>query len=261
MHLATIGQGPTLVLVHGWSNSWVGWQRLALELAKDYQVVMIDMPGFGDSGDLPEYSIDLAVEYLEQVVTGLELKTQALVGGSLGSLVVARWLELYPTRAESAILMGAIFEKLSAPALKQVYKHVLLQCGRHELLGNALVRGVKAKYTAYLVEKFVNAYHFDKQLVDRYNLPGRKKMRTKSYIDMGLSAYDFRMEQWLAQTNKCVLIIQGEADKYVNLGYARQVISKLPLGKVRLEVVACCGHNPAYEQPQVAAELIRGFVR
>ena len=43
----SIGQGPTIVLVHGWAMHSGIWQDFAEQLAKQYQVICLDLPGHG----------------------------------------------------------------------------------------------------------------------------------------------------------------------------------------------------------------------
>ncbi|MFI1919581.1 alpha/beta fold hydrolase [Nocardia sp. NPDC020380] len=44
------GQGPAIVLLHGWPEDLHAFQKVAPDLAKDHTVVAVDLPGFGDSG-------------------------------------------------------------------------------------------------------------------------------------------------------------------------------------------------------------------
>jgi len=53
IHWRLFGEGEPLVLVHGGHGSWLHWVRNIEALAKQYRVLVPDLPGFGDSGDLP----------------------------------------------------------------------------------------------------------------------------------------------------------------------------------------------------------------
>jgi len=43
------GNGPPLLLIHGYPQTHVEWHRIAPELAKRYTVVLVDLRGYGDS--------------------------------------------------------------------------------------------------------------------------------------------------------------------------------------------------------------------
>src|SRR5271157_4130028 len=46
------GNGPPLLMLHGYPQTHVCWHRLAPALAKSFTVVLPDLPGYGDSGFL-----------------------------------------------------------------------------------------------------------------------------------------------------------------------------------------------------------------
>jgi pimeloyl-ACP methyl ester carboxylesterase len=49
-HVVTGGDGPPLLLVHGWPETWYAWRLLMPGLARDFQVVAVDQRGMGLSG-------------------------------------------------------------------------------------------------------------------------------------------------------------------------------------------------------------------
>ena len=59
LHAVVGGQGPPLLLVHGWPQTWYAWRMLMPTLARDFQVVAVDQRGIGLS-DKPEHGYDTA---------------------------------------------------------------------------------------------------------------------------------------------------------------------------------------------------------
>jgi haloacetate dehalogenase len=57
IHCATAGQGPPVLLLHGYPQTHSMWHRVAPELARDYTVVCADLRGYGDSSK-PEGAAD-----------------------------------------------------------------------------------------------------------------------------------------------------------------------------------------------------------
>ena len=49
LHYVIGGEGPTVVLLHGWAQSWWGWRALMPALAKQFTVVVPDLRGVGGS--------------------------------------------------------------------------------------------------------------------------------------------------------------------------------------------------------------------
>jgi pimeloyl-ACP methyl ester carboxylesterase len=54
LHAVTGGQGPPLLLVHGWPQTWYAWRMLMPALARDFQVVAVDQRGIGLSDKPPD---------------------------------------------------------------------------------------------------------------------------------------------------------------------------------------------------------------
>ena len=59
LHAVIGGDGPPLLLVHGWPQTWYAWRMLMPTLAQDFQVVAVDQRGIGLS-DKPEEGYDTA---------------------------------------------------------------------------------------------------------------------------------------------------------------------------------------------------------
>lgn len=49
LHYVTVGQGPPVVLLHGWPQTWWEWRHILPGLAQDYTVIVPDLRGLGDS--------------------------------------------------------------------------------------------------------------------------------------------------------------------------------------------------------------------
>ncbi|WP_340677206.1 pimeloyl-ACP methyl ester esterase BioH [Paraglaciecola sp.] len=81
----TVGQGPNLVLLHGWGLNSGVWQPCIEQLTSSFTVTTIDLPGFGlNHEQLPEpYSLASVAEAICKVLP----ETCILVGWSLGGLV------------------------------------------------------------------------------------------------------------------------------------------------------------------------------
>jgi pimeloyl-ACP methyl ester carboxylesterase len=87
----TVGNGPTLLLVHGGSGSRTHWIRNVSALARRFEIVTVDLPGFGESAT-PPGSIDPA-DYMDWVADALELRLGhapfAMAGFSFGGTTTA----------------------------------------------------------------------------------------------------------------------------------------------------------------------------
>ena len=57
MHAVIGGEGPPLLLVHGWPENWYAWRLVMPALARDYEVIAVDQRGIGLS-DKPQDGYD-----------------------------------------------------------------------------------------------------------------------------------------------------------------------------------------------------------
>jgi N-formylmaleamate deformylase len=93
----TGGTKPPLVLVHGVTDNGLCWTPVAEALEADYDVIMVDARGHGES-DAPETGYDSATQAadLAGVITGLELHKPMVLGHSMGAATVFALAGLYP---------------------------------------------------------------------------------------------------------------------------------------------------------------------
>lgn len=93
INVATAGDGPPLVLVHGNPLTHFSWHRVAPQLARDFTVVAPDLRGYGDSakpeggGDHSDYSFRTMGEDIFQVMDALGHDSFALAGHDRGARV------------------------------------------------------------------------------------------------------------------------------------------------------------------------------
>ncbi|MEJ6396663.1 alpha/beta fold hydrolase BchO [Yoonia sp. 208BN28-4] len=98
-HVQEMGEGPLLLLIHGAGGATQSWRHLAPILARDFRVVMIDLPGQGFTKlgaqsrcGLEEMSTDLRALMMQEGLT-----PKALIGHSAGAAIALRMAEdLHP---------------------------------------------------------------------------------------------------------------------------------------------------------------------
>ena len=99
------GQGPDLVLLHGWGMNGAVWHGIAQQLADHYRVHLVDLPGFGNS-PLIEGS-DYSLPWLAEQVASVLPERCNLLGWSLGGLVASQLALTHPERVQSLITVAS----------------------------------------------------------------------------------------------------------------------------------------------------------
>lgn len=99
----TIGSGPDIVLLHGWGIHSVIWQFVVAELRHDFRVTVIDLPGFGRSSSLDDYSLENVIESILAVAP----TTAIWVGWSLGGLIATKITRYHPERVVKLVCVAS----------------------------------------------------------------------------------------------------------------------------------------------------------
>jgi len=92
------GAGIPLVLIHGFCESKSIWQEFESELFSHFRVISLDLPGFGESPQLPLTTIETFADAVNGLLLELSIKKCVLVGHSLGGYVSLAFGEKYPDK-------------------------------------------------------------------------------------------------------------------------------------------------------------------
>lgn len=100
--------GPKLVLLHGGYGSWMHFLKNVEELSKNFQVIVPDMPGFGESEPLPKVpNLD---EYAQTLVDALSSLTNGcnynIIGFSFGSAIGSHMIKFAGDSVNRLTLVG-----------------------------------------------------------------------------------------------------------------------------------------------------------
>ncbi len=127
------GDGPPLLLLHGFSADRHNWNRLAGELQGRFQLIAPDLVGFGDSSapmDVP-YDIDSQARRLWAFVDALGLEEIDLAGSSMGGYIAAVMTEQRPDSVKSLWLLAP--GGIVAPPYSEMFDMILEQ-GKNPLI-------------------------------------------------------------------------------------------------------------------------------
>lgn len=97
------GQGYPLILAHGGASNHISWFRQVVAFREHYAVVTYDQRGFGFSEENGDYSVS-AFDDLKGLLDHLGYEKVALMGQSLGGVVVAGFASRYPERVRALVL-------------------------------------------------------------------------------------------------------------------------------------------------------------
>ena len=105
IHSSSVGAGPTIVFVHGWTCDSSSWTAQVPAFAKEYRVITLDLPGHGQSASPKDgkFSMDLFARAVEAVRAEAGADRVVLVGHSMGAPVIRQYARSYPDRVSGLV--------------------------------------------------------------------------------------------------------------------------------------------------------------
>ncbi|NQY26790.1 MAG: pimeloyl-ACP methyl ester esterase BioH [Piscirickettsiaceae bacterium] len=251
MHIKVIGQGPDLVMLHGWSMNSAVWHDLAENLAKSYTLHLVDLPGHGES-DWQDGALELAT-IVENLASQLPEKAVYLAW-SLGGLISLDFADRYPQRVTKLILLAA------SPCFVKAKQW---DCAMDAVIFNAFADNLQDNQ-AETLQRFL-------LLQARGSQHSRDTIRQLSHqltignppnsmaLQEGLKVLiNSDMRPQLAALNCPVTMILGERDTLIPtamLSEAQQLNSKLTT-----HLLAGVGHAPFIAQAAECQQIIEQFI-
>jgi pimeloyl-ACP methyl ester carboxylesterase len=148
LHAVVGGDGPPLLLVHGWPETWYAWRLIMPVLAQDFAVVAVDQRGIGLS-DKPRDGYDLGTlaNDLVALMDALGHREFALYGTDTGMPIAHALAADYPERVQRLVVSEAFLPGIASalplfvpPILNARLWHLMFNQLPSEV-NEALVRG------------------------------------------------------------------------------------------------------------------------
>jgi pimeloyl-ACP methyl ester carboxylesterase len=113
IHYVREGSGPALLLVHGWPGFWWEWHKVVGELAKDFDVIVPDLRGYGDSEkpdlkDISKFHLDLATDDQANLLKHLAIDQAYVVGHDYSSLMMHKFIRKHREMTIRALMIDPI---------------------------------------------------------------------------------------------------------------------------------------------------------
>jgi pimeloyl-ACP methyl ester carboxylesterase len=245
-----------LVLVHGWLMAHGYFASLVDAFAGERELVLIDLPGYGESvRPSPSrfgYDFDAFAGVVGEVLDRLGLGEVDLLGHSMGGGVS---LHTAAQRTDVARLV------MIAPL---VYKPPMPTAARALALPGL---GPWLWQRAIRRRDFVRRMrqdHQDRDLVgdayvdwayERFNRPGA---RAASYATFALLSAIPEHNETATRVRQPTLIVWGDADRMLPLSHGRRLAEAMP--GAHFEVIPASGHAPFVERPRLVVEALRRFL-
>jgi pimeloyl-ACP methyl ester carboxylesterase len=259
VHCAVAGDGPPLVLLHGWPQHWWSWRELIVPLAERFRVICPDIRGMGWT-DAPRAGYDLPTltRDLLGLLDELELERVRLVGHDWGFLIGYSACFTQPDRFERFVPIGGVtpWAGIGAPPLLFLRPwHIGLLASP---LGPRLVHAV-ARNRLHAWRK---VGRFSDEETETYMAPLRRPNGAVATIERDRWIVRRDIPWFLRHAPRLRLrvptlhlngdrdpLTQGVPDSYRDFA-----------DDMRLELVPDCGHFVAEERPRWLLERLAEFL-
>jgi pimeloyl-ACP methyl ester carboxylesterase len=255
------GQGPHVILLHGYAQTSRMWRPLIPKLAARFTVIAPDLPGIGES-DIPKDGLDMktAAIRIHTLAKSLGVTQARVVGHDIGLMVAYAYAAQFPTEVEKLVVMDAFLP--GVPGWELAYDSPNFWHFRfHGPTPEALVAGREDIYFAYFwndlaADKTRSLPVADREAyVQAYSRPGRMRAGWAYFASWPDTAKDFAQ---MAQTKLTipVLSIAGERASAAILGPQM----KLAATNVTVIDLPETGHWLMEERPDQTMEALVAFL-
>ena len=247
-----VGEGPPVVLVHGFASSLDTWAAQMPALAKHHRVIALDLKGFGWT-DRPEgaYSPEAQARMVLRLLEQRGIEQADFVGHSWGASVTLAAAIAAPQRVRRVALYDAYVYEDQVPAF--------FNWSKVDGLGEALF----ATYYKQRPDERMSLAFYDKAFVTEelvesveraLDRPGTLAAALATVRGLGLKNREARYRK----ITQPALVMWGREDVVTPLSFGERLARDLP--NARLVVYPHCGHFPMIEAAAQSTTELEAFL-
>lgn len=249
MHIAVTGRGAPLVMLHGWGMHGGIWREVAAQLAREFEVHNVDLPGHGASSAAP-FTLDAVVDALTAQFT----QPVTVLGWSLGGIIAQQWAARVPQQIGKLVLVASTPCFTEREDWQFGMAHETLQQFAAELEQNHA-----ATLRRFLALQVRGSEH-ERELLSRL----REELFSRGAPDLaalrgGLEILrDADLRAQAASIMQPALLIAGERDKLTPPQASYYLAQVMP--RARAVVIEGAAHAPFLSHPPIFTEHLERFL-
>jgi pimeloyl-ACP methyl ester carboxylesterase len=260
IHVRSGGQGPAVVLIHGFANTGDMWAPLAAALAPDRTVVVPDLRGMGlSSHPAGGYEKRAQAGDVRAVLTALGIDRASIVGHDIGTMVAYAYAARYPEKTEKLVVMDAPVPGI--PPWNDIVRDPRLW---HFSFGGPDAERLVAGRERIYLDRFWNEFAADPSKIDEktrshyaklYAQPGAMHSAFAQFLAFPRDAQD-NQASLATRLPMPVLAVGGEK----SFGATEAIVMRNAAVQVSEVVIPDSGHWLMEEQPAATIAAIRNFL-
>ncbi|MFC5436574.1 alpha/beta fold hydrolase [Rhodanobacter umsongensis] len=248
------GDGPTIVLLHGFAADKNVWLPVARWLTPHFHLIIPDLPGWGESSRVADasYTIDAQAARLDAFVQALRLPRFVLVGHSVGGAIAAAYASDHPEHVAELALLDSFGLKARSNAFD-----------RAALAGtNPFVYDDRAGFARATALAFNQPLDLPGRFVDvlvKRNQQDHAFIR-RSFSELREPSQYLAVQDRLGQLGMPVLGLWCHDDRIVDISALDSLRNGLSAASaISTSVINGCNHMPMLERPEQTAQILTGF--
>ncbi|WP_240535741.1 alpha/beta hydrolase [Bradyrhizobium sp. STM 3809] len=260
IHVRVGGNGPAVILIHGFGDTGDMWAKLALDLARDHTVVVPDLRGMGLSAKPADgYDKKTQAADMRAVLEALGIDKAVVVGHDIGTMVAYAYAARYRDKTERLVVMDAPVP--GVPPWDEIVRSP--QLWHFDFGGPDAERLVKGRERIYL-DRFWNEFAGNpakiteatrRHYASLYAQPGAMRAAFAQFRSIRGDAEDNKTTL-TPKLSMPVLAIGGEK----SFGAMEAVVMRNAATDVTEVVIPDAGHWLMEEQPAATVKAVRQFL-
>lgn len=255
-HYVEAGEGPIVILVHGFNLDLNTWSTNLDALARHFKVYALDLWGSGFSTREPlDYGYPLFAEQIRSFMDHLEISKAHLVGHSMGGGTSIYFSVRHPDRVQRLVLVGSVGVPRPLPLRARFFELPWIPEFLFGLKIDAIRKNNLRDYWIYDPARLTDEWF------KRFSL--HQKIEGSSRATLSVLRKDFfntldREIHALARLDIAVLMIWGRHDRAVPVD-SGQKMHRILTGS-RLEIFEDAAHLVSFDQPEAFNRAVIDFL-
>ena len=252
LYTRVLGQGPDLVLLHGWGMNEVVWSAIVPNLAHRHRVTLVELPGHGGSDYDPAWN---SLESWASACLEVMPKQADWIGWSLGGHLALRAALDAPHRVRKLLLVNSSPRFVKGPGWPHAVDEPTLRQFSVALKRNH--QQTLARFLSLQVQGDEAARESLRLL--RSDLIARPEPHPKA-LEQGLDLLlDVDLRDQLPNLRCPCLWLLGERDTLVPAGVAED-LARMSMPDSRVRILRGCAHAPFISHPVESLEALNSFI-
>ena len=248
VHYVEAGNGPPVILIHGFLYHTVMWKQNTNALAEKFKVYAIDLLGWGYSERLKgkEYSFGGYGKQIVGFMDALNIKKATLVGQSMGGGISVYVAAHYPDRVDRLILIDPAVIPYPMTTIGRIYQFPFIGEFMNAIPGDGLMKNNIRTIWFYDKNKATDEYCAE--VLQPLCIKGSYAGTMFILRNVLKEPYVEKEANLLAKMSMPILIIHGREDKAIPLSRSKR-LNDLWKGS-KLVIFEKAGHSPHEEYPE-----------